>query len=251
VPKSSGVFVAFLCLMVPFTIPKRAECQMKSTTPQSVFEDDRIRVEIPAGWSVQPATEQVSGDKPFELPIGALLTKGKYRLYLLSHQEQASGIEGGRFSEVVQYISPWINISESPWLPCPSEIQGSEAVTDNKLTRQDLYFDTAHASKKALADCGNPSVKGTLWYGSYFVETCHGKDTPHACGSFFLTYQDLSGKSPQLRTVNGSTTSNEWQMVYAMTSDTKTPDTLPMKNDSGLLAVLREASGIVGSILYK
>ena len=142
-------------------------------------------------------------------------------------------------------------MSESPWLPCPSEIQGSEAVTNNKLTRRDLYFDTAHASKKALADCGNPSVKGTLWYGSYFVETCHGKDTPRACGSFFLTYQDLSGKSPQPRTVNGSTTSGEWQMVYAMTLDTKTPDTLPLKNDPGLLAVLREASGIVGSILYK
>ena len=224
---------------------------MKSTTPQSLFEDDRIRVEIPAGWSVQPATEHVSGDKPFELPIGALLTKGKYRLFLLSHQEQASGIEGGRFSEVVQYISPWINMSESPWLPCPSEIQGSEAVTDNKLTRQDLYFDTAHASKKALADCGNPSVKGTLWYGSYFVETCHGKDTPRACGSFFLTYEDLSGKNPQPRTVNGSTPNDEWQMVYAMTLDTKTPNTLPMKNDPGLLAVLREASLIVGSIVYK
>jgi hypothetical protein len=224
---------------------------MKPKTPQSVFEDDRIRVEIPAGWSAQPATEHVSGDKPFELPIGALLSRGKYRLYLLSHKEQASGIEGGRFSEVVQYISPWINMSESPWLPCPSEIQGSEAITDNKLTRQDLYFDTAHASKKALADCGNPSVKGTLWYGSYFFETCHDKDTPRACGSFFLTYQDLSGKYPQPRTVNGSTTSDEWQMVYAMTLDTKIPDALPMKDDPGLRAVLREASGIVGSIVYK
>jgi len=237
--------------MVPLTIPQRAECQRKSATPQSVFEDDRMRVEIPVGWSVQPATEHVSGDKPFESPIGALLSKGKYRLYLLTHQEQASGIEGGRFSEVVQYISPWIDMGESPWLPCPSEIQGSEAVTDNKLTRQDLYFDTAHASKKALADCGNPRVRGTLWYGSYFVETCHGKDTPRACGSFFLTYQDLSGKNPQPRTVNGSTTSDEWQMVYAMTFDTKTPNSLPMKNDPGLLAVLREASVIVGSIVYK
>jgi hypothetical protein len=207
-------------------------------------------VGIPAGWSVQPATEHVSGDKPFELPIGVLLTKGKYRLYLLSHEQQAC-VEGGRFSEVVEYIFPWVDMSESPWLTCPSEIQGSEAVTDNKLTRQDLYFDTADARKKALADCGNPSVKGALWYGSYFVETCHGKDTPRACGSFFLTYQDLSGKKPQPRTVNGSTTSDEWQMVYAITLDTKTPDVLPMKNDPGLRAVLREASGIAGSIVYK
>lgn len=242
-PKSSGLLISFLSLAVSFTLPQRAECQINRGSPQSVFEDDRIRVEIPSGWSVQPATVQVSGDKPLELLIGALLTKGKYRLYLLSHYEQASGIEGGRFSEVVQFVSPWIDMSESPWLPCPSKIQGSEEVTDKKLTRQDLYFDTALASKKAIADCGNPSVKGTLWYGSYFVETCHGKDTPRACGGFFLTYQDLSGKYPQPRT--------EWQMVYAMTLDTRTPDDLPMKDEPGLRAVLREASEIVGSIVYK
>jgi hypothetical protein len=81
---------------------------------------------------------------------------------LLSHQQQASGIEGGRFSEVVQYVSPWIDMSESPWLQCPPEMQGSEAVANTKLTREDFYFDTAHATKKALADCGKPRVKGTL-----------------------------------------------------------------------------------------
>lgn len=241
--KSSSLFVAFLSLIVLFTIPQRAECQIRPKTPRSVFEDDRIRVVIPAGWSVQPATEHVSGDKIFDLPIGALLTKGKYRLYLLTHYGQASGIEGGRFSEVVQYVSPWIDMSESPWLPCPSEIQGSQAVADKKLARQDLYFDTADASEKALAECGNPTVKGTLWYGSYFVERCHGKDTPRACGSFFLTYQDVSGKEPQLH--------NDWQMVYAMTLDTKSPDALPMKDDSGLRAALREASEVVRSIVYK
>jgi len=186
----------------------------------------------------------VSGDKSVELPIGALLTKGKYRLYLLTHQEQVSGIEGGRFAEVVQYISPWMNMSESPWLPCPSETQGSEAVVDNNLTRQDLYFDTTHATKKALADCGNPSVRGTLWYGSYFVEACHGRDTPRTCGSFFLRYHDLSGKSPQPRTVNGSTLSDEWQMVYAITLDTETPDALPTKDDPSLLTALRKQAGL-------
>jgi hypothetical protein len=142
-------------------------------------------------------------------------------------------------------------MSEGPWLPCPSEIQGSQSVTNSKLTRQDLYFDTVHASKKALSDCGSPSVKGALWYGSYFVEACHGKDTPRACGSFFLTYRDLSGEDPQPRTVNGVTTSDEWQMVYALTLDTKSPDVLPLKDDPGLRVVLQEANRIVGSIVYK
>ena len=47
------------------------------------------------------------------------------------------------------------------------------------------------------------------------------------------------------------TVSDEWQMVYAITFDTRTPDTLPRKGDSNLRAVLREAHGIVGSIVYK
>ena len=120
-----------------------------------IFEDDRIRVEIPAGWSIHTAIEHVRGDKPFELPIGALLTKGKYRIYLLTHKQQASGIEGGRFSEVVNYVSPWIDMSESPWLPCPSELHAEES-SGKTLAREDFYFDTKHASAKDLSDCGNP-----------------------------------------------------------------------------------------------
>jgi len=94
-------------------------------------------------------------------------------------------------------------MSESPWLPCPPEMQGSEAVANTKLTREDFYFDTAHATKKALADCGKPRVKGTLWYGSYFVETCVGKDTPFACGGFFSRMRTFleDSHSPELSTV--------------------------------------------------
>ena len=191
----------------------------------------------------------MAGEKTFELPIGALLTKGRYKLYLLTHQSQASGIIGGRFAEVVEYVSPWIDMSESPWLPCPSE--GPETITDEKLSRRDLYFDTVHANRKALADCGNPARKGTLWYGSYFVETCQGPDYPHGCDSFFLTYQDLSGKVPQDRIVNGTRCANEWQMTYALTYDTKTPNVLPMKGDPALREVLLEATNIVHSIVYK
>ena len=104
-----------------------------------IFEDDRIRVEIPAGWSIHTATEHVSGDKPFELPIGALLTKGKYRIYLLTHKQQASGIEGGRFSEVVNYVSTWIDMSESPWLPCPSELHAGRELRQDIGARGFLF----------------------------------------------------------------------------------------------------------------
>ena len=115
---------AIASLMTGFGSPRLTKLPTQQKQPphktsQSVFEDDRIRVGIPAGWSVQPATETVTGDRTYQLPIGALFTKGRYKLYLPSHHGQASGIEGGRFSEVVEYISPWIDMSESPWLPCP------------------------------------------------------------------------------------------------------------------------------------
>lgn len=249
--RPSAVFSALLFLAVPVANSKKVAPHPKDQRPQNVFEDDRIRVEIPAGWSVRTATTHVIGDRSFELPIGALLTKGKYKLYLLSHQGQASGIRGGRFSEVVHYISPWVDMSESADCPIISRTHNYDSVATNRLTRQDLYFDTIHANRKALVDCGSPAVKGTLWYGSYFFETCKSKDTPPDCGGgFFLTYQDLSGKPPRPRTVNGST-GIDYQMVYAITFDTKKPDDLPMKGDPNLGATLREASGIVRSIVYK
>ena len=240
-------------LLLPTLLLGAALASLPNSPAQAgrhIFEDDRIRVEIPAGWSIHTATEHVRGDQPFELPIGALLTKGKYRIYLLTHKQQASGIEGGRFSEVVNYVSPWIDMSESPWLPCPSELHAEES-SGKTLAREDFYFDTKHASAKDLSDIGNPTIQGTLWYGSYFVETCRGKDIPRTCGGFFLIYQDLSGKPPRPRTVHGSTIESEWQMVYSVTYDTTAPNALPKKNDSQLQTVLKEADQIVASIVYK
>ena len=141
-------------------------------------------------------------------------------------------------------------MSESPWLPCPSELHAEES-SGKTLAREDFYFDTKHASAKDLSDIGNPTIQGTLWYGSYFVETCRGKDIPRTCGGFFLIYQDLSGKPPRPRTVHGSTIESEWQMVYSVTYDTTTPNALPKKNDSQLQTVLKEADQIVASIVYK
>ncbi|MGA7218810.1 MAG: hypothetical protein WBX38_10870 [Candidatus Sulfotelmatobacter sp.] len=200
--------------------------QRAQVPPKNIFEDDRIAVRVPTGWSVHPATETVTGDRTYEQPIGAVLAKGRFRLYLLTHHGQASGIVGGRFAEIVQYVSPWINISDSPWLPCPSETREVETAVSDKLSRRDLYFDTTHASKKALADCGDPKSKGVLWYGSYFIDPCPAKDCG---GGFFLNHQALAGKPSQ----DGSTISEE-QMTYALTYDTKMPNKLPARSNRAL-----------------
>jgi hypothetical protein len=219
--------------------------QQPRATPSSknIFEDDRIKVKIPERWSVHPATETVTGDRIYEQPIGAVLAKGPFRLYLLTHHGQASGIVGGRFAEIVQYVSPWIDMNDSPWPSCPSEIQVVETAVNDKLFRRDLYFDTTHASKKALAECGNPASKQVLWYGSYFIEPCPTKDCG---GGFFLSHQFQSGKPWP----DGSGISED-EMTYALTYDTKTPNALPTKSDPELRAALKEVNAIVSSIVYK
>jgi hypothetical protein len=166
---------------------------------------------------------------------------------LISHTGQASGIIGGRFTEWSPYVCPWIK--NEGWISCPFE--ATKTVTSDTLTRNDLYFDARHARRKAREDCANPTVKAVLWYGSYFSETCHDR-APRTCGgSGFLEYEDLSGKPPQPRVVNGSQFVSEPQMIFSVTYETNTPDELPRKDDHELQQVLREADRIVKSIQYK
>lgn len=243
--RACAVLVTSVFLAVPFTIPQDTVPHPK---PQSIrrFEDDRIRVELPDGWSARAVTVDISGDKPFQYPIGAVFTKGKYRLYLVTHDQQVSGIIGGRFEEIVPYVSPWLK-GDYSYL-CLT--QDSKATVSKKLSRVDRFFNTIRANSEMVANCSDPDVKGNLWYGSYFLETCNEKD-PRSCGGFFLEYQDFSGRAAEDRTVNGVTMTAENEMVYALTYDTTTPNELPIKGDASLRAALREATQIASTVVYK
>jgi hypothetical protein len=239
-------FSAGLLAVLSRTQPLLRTLQSVAAGSRKIFEDDRIRVSVPDGWLVQPATVQVTGGARFQAPVGALLTKGRYKVYLISHAQQASGVIGGRFTEWSPYVCPWIK--NEGWITCP--FFAMKTAVGDKLTRDDLYFDARHATSKARGECANPSVNAVLWYGSYFVETCHG-GLPRSCGSGFLVYEDFSGKPPQPRIVNGSRFEHEWQMIFSVTYDTKTPDQLPVKGNPELQQVLREATQIVRGIEYK
>ena len=211
-------------------------------TSQPVFEDDRIKVSIPAGWAVRKATVHVTGDEEYDQPVGALLTKGKFKVFLISHNSHASGIMGGRFSEVMQYTDPWVAAEYAD--ACP--LQAVRHRVSSKLSRYDLYVDSSNADNKARKHCGNPTASGVLWYGSYFVENCRGEDEPHECESPFMYYEDLAGK-PQAE----SQYQGPWASTYTVTYDTKTPDALPRKGDPELEHILEEGGSIVNSIHYK
>lgn len=245
--KVCAVLVTSVFFAVPFTMPQDTVPHPK---PESIrrFENDRVRVEVPEGWSARAITIDVSGDKPFKYPIGAVFTKGKYRLFLVTHDQQASGIIGGRFAEIVEYVSPWLNKDDYPYLCLTKD---SKATVSRKLSRVDRFFNTIRASSEIVANCGDPDVKGNLWYGSYFLETCNEKDPRSFCGGFFLEYQSFSGRAAKDRTVNGVTMTAENEMVYALTYDTTTPNELPFEDDPSLRVALREATQIVSTVVYK
>lgn len=142
-----------------------------ATQSPNVYEDDRIRVAIPDGWTLSKPTEtfmSVPGTWKTDTVPGALLTKGKYKLYLLTHHGQASGVEGGRFGEISPFVSPWLYAGDT----CDWYIHPETTKVTAKLSRVDNYYDTAHptvplSQNELPKNCGQPPAAGVFWYGSF------------------------------------------------------------------------------------
>jgi hypothetical protein len=212
------------------------ECSHQETSP--VFEDDRIRVMDGEGWSVCPIQGVVAGQR---VP-GALFRKDEFKLYLLTHNSHASPVAGGRFVEVVSVVAPWTDMEEGR---CGPFLQSKTTKVTPKLSRVDLYFDSAHAGQDALESCGDPETKTVFWYGSYFVENCPRSHPDYdECGSFYITYPRVAGKHLTGKGADGS-------LSLALTFQTKDPDYLPSRGDKDLDEILKAATAIVRKIQYK
>src|SRR3989344_3193736 len=59
-------------------------------TQSQVYDNQYMKVIIPAGWSAKQATNN---------PAALNITKGNYILFVNARAGQASGVEGGRFEE--------------------------------------------------------------------------------------------------------------------------------------------------------
>ena len=80
------VLAAFLFLAAGKLCP----CEIAGAVG-NVYQDDRIQVVVPNGWSAKRVTVTTSGDETIEIPIGVSLSKGLFRLYLLTHYGQVTG----------------------------------------------------------------------------------------------------------------------------------------------------------------
>jgi hypothetical protein len=166
-----------------------------------------------------------------------VLSKGRYRIYLLSHYGQVSGIEGGRFGEISEYVSPWMKTGD-PW-GCIDNFEKVVTPVISHVSRVDLFLDSKLTNENKDSDCRNlhRPAQAPIWFGSYFGKPDPGLNYP----GFFLTFP------PGRSEIDNS----DEEMVFTATIDTKNPETLPVKGNPELGEFLREASDIISSIQYK
>jgi hypothetical protein len=198
------------------------------------YTDDKIQVTAPSGWTIESSN-------------GAVLRKGRYVLSLCSNCGQASGIRGGRFSEIAALVQPWAR-KEEPSGPCGKQELSSHHA--GKLDRLDLYYtrpaDDTPPTEMESQLCVIPKTHKTLWYGSLFTQRCklplHSQED---CGGYFLQQSSLAGKAI------GPQSPVEDEMAFGLSYETKTVDSLPEKGNRRLVEILREANAIVASVIYR
>lgn len=199
-----------------------------------VYQDDRILVQVPENWSV--AIDAYS-DGTFR---GAVLRKGNYILRLCSGCGQASGVNGGRFSEIAGLVQPWFR-ADQPAGSCGAQIKSRATA---QLDRIDFWFtrDPHHVYSEEANDCREPKTTETVWYGSYFQERCRNASPDEDCGGYFLHRGWL---------LHNKELVDADEMVFALTYDTTDLDKLPRKGDPEVAKTLSEATAIVRSIRFK
>ena len=152
----------------------------RATQSPNVYEDDRIRVSHPR-WLDSLETDRnlhrpFAGTSKTDIVPGALLTKGKYKLYLLTHHGQASGVEGGRFGEISSIRRA---LGSTPTIRAIGTSIPKQPKVTAKLSRVDNYlrYGASHRSrsrKTTPKNCGAPPATGVFWYGSYFPANVSG-----------------------------------------------------------------------------
>ena len=182
-----------------------------AVTQSKVYSNQYLSVTIPAGWSYSTTQS------------GAInITKNNYILYINPQASQASGVEGGRFSEIA-HGAP----SVGAVLPGYDDSNGECGIREiNQIpvigSRTDLF------SGPSTDACTNkPSDGSTAWYFSYISKT----------GGYF---NERTGCSVDV---------NPCQYVITMAYDSKDVNKLPRKGNAMLNAMLSEMTSIAKTLV--
>jgi len=214
--------------MKRFTLPGAliflllAEGSQGAVQPQSsaqpnnqnrVYENQYMKVDLLPGWTAKSARS---------IPAAVNIAKGNYILYINTQASQASGVEGGRFSEIAMgapSADAVVTVQPSP--PCG---KGETSSAFDGHTRIDLYV--SKADSKSQSWCNTPSGEATVWYFSYITD---------AAGGYFNYYVPGQGRA----------------LVVTMAYRSKNVNRLPVQGSTELNSMLSEMTSIVGSLNVK
>jgi cytoskeletal protein RodZ len=185
----------------------------------SVFADSNLSITVLPGWSAKQSTATTASE-------AVNITKGNYILYINPLFGHASGIQGGRFSEVANGM-PSVDLVmaqvEQPASPtdCSIDAQSSESI-NSSVSLFNLYTDNT----KIHNGCIFPSSGESVWFGSY-----------------------TSGSA----TAFGRTTSPDVFNEFAITVayNTKNVNSLPKKNDPVLNSTLADVVSMLKTLKLK
>jgi hypothetical protein len=204
------------------TPPVQEKVPPEKTPVGQVFENQYMKITLPAGWTITQATETVyiRGVPQERLsPSAVKITKDNYILYINTEVYQTSGVEGGRFSEIAMG-APSVDavIKKHPASPCGfSETYPAF----DKYSRVDLYIN----SQETKENCNAP-LNGTVWYFSYITDDR---------GGYFNYYKNH--ESPAL--------------VITMAYNSTDVNKLPQKDSAELKAMLNEMTNILKTLEIK
>lgn len=208
----------------------------------NVYEDNDVRILIPAGWSrasgPQPSLHAsdvvgagLSDIAPIQLPGTLLLQKDGYTLGIGYKTDHASGIVGGRIIEIFEI--PWDIPNGDNW-GCLGILTRVPQPASRSLLFENLIVNTE--DEKIRGTCGISKDLGNYltdraaeqrWYGGYFTTD----------GGYFFD-EDHKEK-------------NCGSKAFSLTTTAKTPEQLPLANDKHLEQIVQEAMNIVDSVQYK
>ena len=172
---------------------------------------------VPATWSVN------------ELNTGAVnISKEGYILYINPDISQASGVEGGRFSEIAQG-SPSADLVIKNWPDDPCGTAEKSSI-NTKLKRTDYFVNKNNVG--VSSNCNAPA-NGSAWYFSYVT-------TPDA--GYFASKKEFTGSSAY----NGLD-----QFVITMSYKTSDVNNLPKEDSEARENALDEMSAMLTSLKLK
>ncbi|MFH1252960.1 MAG: hypothetical protein V1664_01355 [Candidatus Uhrbacteria bacterium] len=208
---------------------------------QEVYTDDRLSVTYSNDW-----TAQQPKDDQGNLISGLQLIKNGYTLSLLTHEQMASGIIGGRWRDIYRYTTNIDTVDGANCVP----FSWTTKISDT-ISRVDLFLDTAKMDNIQKEACGQSTSKGVIWYGSYFTENCSIPQSltssyADTCNGYYINFDDLLYRSNQ-----ALMTGSQEYLVFAISANAKSVNDLPLIDDKTFQDTLNSATEIIKGIEWQ